>query len=258
MISSSRIILTAPPDQSRAALGFGVPVAHMAYRLGGGPHLFRANLPVTAVGGLMVIDDAGFDGRGDPGPFCKEVVRECSLRGFTGVVCDFERPLSLSGRILSDLSGLLARQGWPLYVSESYARYSDSAKVLIPTALSGGTLQGRLEEAVERYGAERVVLAVERVAEDFYLPAPTGSGTRLTREELQQRMEERAPSVYFSSELCAHYYTYMNRDNGAHFVLFDDGGSIRKKIQVARRLGIRQAMLPYPEVEDVLGEIVGN
>lgn len=252
------LLLAVSADHLPDAQRWGLTLAHMAYRIGGGPHLFRATLPLTATGGLMVVDDAGFDGRGDPGPFCKEVLRECSLRGFTGVICDFERPLTLSGRIVADLSALLQRQGWPLYVSERYAQYSDTARVLIPSALSGGTLQGRLEEAADRYGAQRVVLAVERVAEDFYLPAPSGSGTRLTREELRQRMEERAPSVFFSNELCAHYFTYMSGQSGAHFVLFDDGGSIRKKLQVARRLGIRQALLPYPEVADVLGEIVGE
>ena len=102
----------------------------------------------------------------------------------------------------------------------------------------------------------RVALAVERVAEDFFLPSPTGQGMPLTREELRQRLEERAPSVFFSSELCAHYFTYMSRQNGAHFVLFDDAGSIRKKLQVARNLGISSAVLAYPQVDDLLPELL--
>ena len=109
---------------------------------------------------------------------------------------------------------------------------------------------------MERYGAGRVALAVERAAEDFFLPSPTGQGMPLTREELQERLEERAPSVFFSSELCAHYFTYMSRQNGAHFVLFDDAGSIRKKLQTARSLGITAAVLAYPQVDDLLEEIL--
>ena len=109
---------------------------------------------------------------------------------------------------------------------------------------------------MERFGAARVALAVERVAEDFFLPSPTGQGRPLTREELRQRLEERAPSVFFSSELCAHYFTYMSRQNGAHFVLFDDAGSIRKKLQVARNLGISSAVLAYPQVDDLLPELL--
>ena len=79
---------------------------------------------------------------------------------------------------------------------------------------------------------------------------------RELREELQERLEERAPSVFFSSELCAHYFTYMSRQNGAHFVLFDDAGSIRKKLQTARSMGITSAVLAYPQVDDLLEEIL--
>ena len=83
MQTSMKLLLTAPPDQCRAALRFGLPVAHVAYRVGGGPHLFRASIPVSVRGGLMVIDNTGFDGRGEAGPFCQEVLRECMARGMT-------------------------------------------------------------------------------------------------------------------------------------------------------------------------------
>ena len=256
MCSKSHLILAAAPTEVMAARAYGLTLAHMAYRVWVGPHLFRANLPVSARGGLLLVSDSGFDGRGSPGPFCQEVLRECSARGYTGVICDFDRHFPVLGRAVAELSPLLQRQGWPLYVPESYGRYSETARVLIPTALSGGTLRGRLEEAVAQYGAGRVALAVERVAEDFFLPSPTGQGMPLTREELRQRLEERAPSVFFSSELCAHYFTYMSRQNGAHFVLFEDAGSIRKKLQVARNLGISSAVLAYPQVDDLLPELL--
>ena len=245
MQTSIKLLLTAPPDQCRAALRFGLPVAHVAYRVGGGPHLFRASIPVSVRGGLMVIDNTGFDGRGEAGPFCQEVLRECMARGYDGILCDFEgHPLQVLAQAVRTLGELTKKRGWPLYVTEAYAPFSDFAIALIPSALSGGSLQQRLQEAVER------------VAEDFFLPSPTGQGMPLTREELRQRLEERAPSVFFSSELCAHYFTYMSRQNGAHFVLFDDAGSIRKKLQVARNLGISSAVLAYPQVDDLLPELL--
>lgn len=253
------LILTAPPGDCRAALRFGLPVAHAAYRVGGGPHLFRANLPLPVRGGLMAVDCAGFDGRGESGPFCQEVLRECAARGFTGVLCDFEgRPFPLLIQILRELEGLLEKRGWPLYVPESYGPHTVSAKVLVSSALSGGSLAQRLAEAAQRYGQGRVALAIERVAEDFYLPSPSGQGQPLSQEELRRLMDERSPSIFFSTELCAHYFTYMSQENGAHFVLFDDAGSIRKKLQVARGLGIRQAVLSYPQIEDVLEDILAG
>ena len=242
MQTSMKLLLTATPDQCRAALRFGLPVAHVAYRVGGGPHLFRASIPVSVRGGLMVIDNTGFDGRGEAGPFCQEVLRECMARGYDGILCDFEgHPLQVLAQAVRTLGELTKKRGWPLYVTEAYAPFSDSAIALC--------LSDILPE-------RRVALAVERVAEDFFLPSPTGQGMPLTREELRQRLEERAPSVFFSSELCAHYFTYMSRQNGAHFVLFDDAGSIRKKLQVARNLGISSAVLAYPQVDDLLPELL--
>lgn len=256
MQGDTKLILTAPPDAAREATSHGFPVGHMAYRVGPGAHLLRANIPINLRGGLMVVDGGGFDGRGEAGPFCQQVIRECSARGFDGVILDFEgRPHPLLGQIVNRLGALLSRRGWPLYVTEEYAGFSDQARVIIPSALSGGSLSQRLSEAAERYGTGRVALGVQRVAEDFTLPAPSGSGVPLSRQELSRRIESRGAAIFFSDELCAHYFTYMSRQSGAHFVLFDNAGSIRKKLQVARNLGLCACILAWPEVEDIIGSI---
>ena len=251
-----QLILAAPPEDVTAAQAHGLTLAHMAYRVGGGPHLFRSSQPNPPRGGLMYIDDGGFDGRGTPDAFCQEVVRECAARGFGGVVCAFDRKLPLLSAVVEQLGPMLVRQGRSFYVSEPYGRCTATGRVLIPTALSGGSLRQRLGEAAERYGAGRVALAVERTAADFFLPSPDGQGRPLTREELKARLEERSPSVFFSDELCARYFTYMNRQSGAHFVLFDDAGSIRKKLRLAEVLGIDRALLCWPEVSDLMGDIL--
>lgn len=257
MQGDTKLILTAPPDAAREATSHGLPVGHMAYRVGPGAHLLRANIPINLRGGLMVVDGGGFDGRGDPGLFCQQVIRECSARGFDGVILDFEgRPHPLLGQIVNRLGTLLSRRSWPLYVTEEYAGFSDQARVIIPSALSGGSLSQRLSEAAERYGTERVALGIQRVAEDFTLPAPNGSGTPLSRQELSRRIQSRGAAIFFSDELCAHYFTYMSRQNGAHFVLFDNAGSIRKKLQVARNLGLCACILAWPEVEDIISNIL--
>lgn len=251
-----QLILAAPPEDVTAAQAHGLTLAHMAYRVGGGPHLFRSSQPNPPRGGLMYIDDGGFDGRGTPDAFCQEVVRECAARGFGGVIFAFDRRLSLLSAVVEQLGPMLARQGRSFYVSEPYGRHTAVGRVLIPTALSGGSLRQRLSEAAERYGAGRVALAVERTAADFFLPSPDGQGRPLTREELAAKRRELSPSVFFSDELCARYFTYMNRQSGAHFVLFDDAGSIRKKLRLAEALGIDRALLCWPEVSDLMGDIL--
>lgn len=80
-----RLILTAPPSAAGAASAYGLPVGHMAYRVGTGAQLLRAAVPIHLRGGLMVIDSGGFDGRGDP-------------NGFASRFCANAPPAALTGR----------------------------------------------------------------------------------------------------------------------------------------------------------------
>lgn len=254
--SGLSLLLLTPPDQSREAAASGLPVAHLAYRIGGGGHLFRSNLNPIARGGFLAVDAAGFDGKGQSSALVREILRECEARGFTGVLCDFEGPpLPILMETVSALDESLSRRNWPLLVPEHYGHAAPNGQVLLSSALSGGSLRQRLADVIQTRGAAGVALAVERVAHDFPLPSPDGQGTPLRQEDLQKLLEQREPQVYFSDALCAHYFTYMSRETGGHFVLFDDASSIRKKLQVARRLGIRRAVLPYPQVSGFLSEL---
>lgn len=241
-------IITLPPRQLPALRGWQATPAHLAYRLGPGPHLFRADGTAPPRGGLMVVDDQEFDPLGPTGPLCQEIIREITARGFSGAVLDFENRLPPLEQTAAALDEPFARRGWTLIVPERYGQAAPHARVMIPSALSGGSLQRRLEEALECFGESRVVLALEKRAEDFYLPSPTGSGQPLTDQELEALKERLSPSVFFSGELCARYFTYMSRETGAHFVLFDDGDTLRRKVDVARRLGIRTFLAPWAEV----------
>lgn len=251
------IILAVKPGEVSAGGTWGRPLAHLAYRMGEGPHLFRANSPVAPRGGLMVIEDTGFQGGGEADPFCNEVLRECAARRFQGVVCRFQgKPRPVLNQIVLQLGEVCARRGLSLYITEPYAG-TGVGRVLISTAISGGTLRGRLETAAGQYGGDRVCLWVERTAEDFLLPSPSGAGAPLTMEELSRRREEQGASVFFSPELCAHYFTYMAGETG-HFVLFDDAGSISRKLIQAGQLGISTAFLPYTANADLLRELLGE
>ena len=79
----------------------------------------------------------------------------------------------------------------------------------------------------------------------------------LSRRELEEKLEQLHPSVFFSHELCARYFTYMSRESGAHFVLFDDRDTLRKKLEVAQELGITSAVAALPEVLDAAGDCGG-
>lgn len=241
-------IIMLPPRQLPTLQGWRATPAHLAYRMGPGPHLFRADSAAPPRGGLMAVNDRDFDGLARTGPLCQEILRECQARGFSGAVLDFENYLPPLEQIVQYLDEQFARRGLTLLVPEIYGNTAPHARVMIPSALSGGSLQKRLEEALERFGENRVVLALEKRSEDFYLPSPTGSGQPLTPRELEELTARLSPSVFFSGELCARYFTYMSRDNGAHFVLFDDGDTLRRKVEVARKLGIQTFLALWEEI----------
>ncbi len=250
------IYLMTTPQQSGKARQYGLPAAHLAYRVSAGPHLFRTQGPVAIRGGVLVADQQGCDGPGNPEIFCQEVIRECAARGFQGAFFDFEGPVvPVLRRAVEHLAPIFLRRRWSLYVPERYALPAPAVKVVIPTALSGGSLRQRLAQAVQTYGAERVALGLSWAAEDFTLPASRGEGRPLSWEELDQLLHRRAPAVYFSDELCAHYFTYMHTGQSAHFTLFDDPSSMAKKLYIAAALGIRTGFLPDPGREEFLREL---
>lgn len=191
---------------------------------------------------------------GDARVVVRELLSVCSLRRFGGVILDIEAPPSpFWCRVIRELDETLNRQKKRFFLPEAYANYSAHAFLFLSSALSGGSLQARLQAAIEAYGAQRLVLALHRAGEDFSLPCPDGIGTPLTQAEIEDRIQRFSThGTFFSSALCARYFTYMTREQGAHFILFDDGESLCKKRTLAEHLGIRQFFLLYPAVEDLL------
>lgn len=250
------LLLALPGGQECPAGNGGITPVHMAYRIGSGPKLLGVRLPADLRGGLMMVDCRDFDGQGDPTGCCRQILGECRRRGFRGVVCDFEGPPT---GCLIPMAGLLARgcaqQGWALYVPEAYAPHTPGARVLIPSCLTSGTLERRIQTALSHYPPQRLTLAVEWVREDFLLPA-SGRGSPMSHAALDEQLHRLEPAVFFDRGLCAHYYTYMSPGGQAHFVLFDTPRSIREKLTVANRLGLTSALLPGPETAGCLGEIL--
>lgn len=241
-----KLLVITPPERLAQLRRDFVP-AHPVYRVGQGGRLFRVG-QANPRGGAMVLDTRGMDGGTDVAGLCRQVAHECGARSFCAVVCDGYVPR----QVAAGLDEVLTRRNVDLYVPEQLGEYTANARVMIGSALSGGSLACRLQEAAERFGGtERVALRVERVAEDFFLPAPSGCGKALGERELSAMMTRLKPAVFFSDELCARYFTYMTPEGGAHFVLFDDATTVRKKLQVARRLGICRAVARFEQVEDI-------
>lgn len=242
---------TAPPTR------YGLLSAHMAYRIGNGPILLGIRLPDDLQGGLMYLDCVGFDGLGDPLPCCRQILGECQRRNFQGILCDFEgQPTACLSQLLTVLDQCCAREGWSLHVPEACAVHAPGARVLIPSAVTQGTLERRLRIAKERLGEARPVLAVEWLREDLLLPSDQ-RGEPLTQLALENQIRTLEPAIFFDRGLCAHYYTYRASGGQAHFVLFDTARSVRSKLALAEQLELPAVLLAEPEVGSRWEELFG-
>lgn len=249
------LLLALPAGKPLPPNKYSLTPAHMAYRVGTGPRLLGIQTATSLQGGLMMVDCRDFDGQGDPAGCCRQMLGECKRRRFSGIVCDFEGlPTGCLGRLAELLGRNCDTQKLSLYVPESYAAFAPTAHILVPSALTSGTLERRLRTAIRQYGAQRVTLAVEWVREDFPLPA-SGRGDPISQTALEDQLRRLEPAVFFDRGLCAHYYTYMTMGQ-AHFVLFDTPRSIREKLTTAERLGVTSALLPGPEVAACMEEIL--
>lgn len=256
--SHARPILAAAPAQLREIQIPNALIAHLAYRLEDGPKLYRSTAPEEIHGGILAVDDTPLKHIGNSQFLCRQAVRECRARGAIGVFANWSRkPSPEMARLTAELEEALIHADLLLWVPEVYVNCVRQGNILISSAISGGTLKKRLEEAVAAYHPRRVTLAVERMAEDFLLPARNGCGTPLSRQQLEERIRQLRPSVYYSAELCAHYFTY-SKNGQLHFVLFDTYGSLRKKWHLANQLGLPYILFAWEEVSGGVQELFGR
>ena len=133
----------------------------------------------------------------------------------------------------------------------SYAGAAEHPTVIVNTAISGGSFETHIREELACYGGGRnVVFDLQRLRMDFRLPARSGQGEPLTQAALDALIREHQPTVFFSKDLFARYFTYA-KNGESHFILFDDADTLRQKLRLGRQLGVAAAFFQWPEVCDI-------
>ncbi len=245
-----QIYLAVTPGEYQSAAKYSRLFAHVAYRIGPESQLLRQSLLLQTHGGLLTLGDRDAPPISAPEALCAGILRECARRSYTGVLLDFEaRPAAGRKVFASMLAQQLRKTRRTLYVPESCA--VPGAVPLICTALSGGSFPQRLQEAARQFGgAEHLGLDIQRLRMDFTLPAKSGEGRPLSAEEFRALVEKESPAVFFSQELCARYFTYMQGQE-THFVLFDDESTLRQKLKTGEAMGFSTAFFMWPEIRDI-------
>lgn len=247
-----QVCLALTPGESRETGPHPLLLAHVAYRLGNGV-LLRRDLPLGTRGGFLSLSDRDAPPVTAPEQIAAMLLRECAQRGYSGVIADFEQ--SPSPDRITLLQALIRRKRSSLQVLVPEAFAVPGATVLVNTAVSGGSVAERLRDAIRQHPV--AALDLQRTMMDFTLPAPSGEGRPLTVESLAELRKQLTPSVFFSPELCARYFTYT-QNNRTHFVLFDDAETLRQKMRMAESMGYRMALVMYPEVKDLLEPLFGK
>ncbi len=167
-----------------------------------------------------------------------ETANECRRRGIGTAVFGFA---PCPGLELLRFCDTLRRRGIRCVVTEAVWQEGCGAAVLVSSAISGGTLAGRLKAARERCG--EVWLDLERTRRLFPLPCPDGNGSPISPGELEQlRCQGDAP---FFSEALQCKVTVLS--SPTRFLLFDDEETLGRKAALALNLGIGRGLLLVPE-----------
>ena len=246
-----QLYLSVTPQEEQAASRFTRNLCHMAYRIGPQSSLLRREAFLPGKGGLLALSDIDAPTISSPEKLTRSFLRECGFQGYSGVVLDFEKhPTDDKSQFVRCLAGALSPAKKKLFLPQEYA--VSGACAFISSAISGGSFTEYLEASRKQYGT--VALDLQRLTMDFLLPSPTGEGSPMEPAAFQQLQARLSPSTFFSQELCARYFTYQE-DRKTHFVLFDDAGTIRRKIQIGSTLGLSTGFLLFPEVRDLLPQI---
>ena len=245
-----QVILASPPETAEEAAQTGYPVAILAWQVRRGYRLWEdgALRPVPRM--LLAADVSSFSADGSVNALAGELEGRARALGAEGIVLDAGAAETAQLRDLALRVRKICRG--TLYVT---GRFSvPGAIALTETAVSGGTLEGRLHEAA---AAGRAALDVEMTETEFRLPDRTGEGRPLAPGELEALHDRYRPRVFFSRELCVRYFSLRDGD-GARMILFDDGESLLQKLRTGEAAGIDIAFLPYPRIRPYLPRILSR
>lgn len=252
-----KIMLCVTPTETSEASQSKQTLCHMAYRIGSGFRLYRSGIGVTVRGGMLFLTDYGLDTAAEYSSILiHDIKRECDLRNYHGIVCDFENAGNkMLERFVYEASAYFGNLHIDLYVPVSYADSAPAAHVLISSAVTGGAYQEYLSRSLHDYTTERAVLFYEPLCIDFVMPMPVGENDRISRTQLNTLIQRLNTVSYYSRELSAYYFTYRDEEKRSRFVLFDDERSMIKKVSIAHQMGYREAFLPYAEARDSLTQL---
>lgn len=255
-MNKDRFILAFQHCDETAARGYNCVAAHMDYYVKNS-RLFR-NGPQSSKGWLVLCADDSEMCDIEPHSFARQLAGECSNCCFCGIIADIEGKYSEKcASVLNQLSLYLLHNNLGFIVPLQYADHVDRRCLIkIPSAVSGGSYCGLLDNCADKFGADHLVLELEVNCERFTIPCNSPEGIRLSRRDLDELNGIYLPMSFFSHDLQTNYFTYIDGNKQFNYVLYDDIGSLRSKLRQSELRGICRFIALYPEIQPWLRELI--
>ncbi len=247
-----KILLACPPSARDKAMRYSSSPAYIGYELTAHGRLVRRGIPQNLRMGYMVLCSAPACS-GDPSLAAQEVLREINTRHYSGLIADFED--EQNAFLTRTLFNVRKSSATEIYAPESYAEKVPNSTTLASSFVMGGSLENLLENISQRVSG-KLALQIVRQSEDYELPYTIGAYRHLEWKEREDLMIATRSQSFYSNQLCTYYFTYLDGEHKAHFVLYDTAASLKRKIGIADKLGIQSVLLTLPEVEELLPEIL--
>lgn len=239
------LVLVCAGNDAAHARQTGCPLLHLCFGLRENGRLDRLTLPDRQPGCFLGVSDLGL-AQDAPASVCSQLLAECTAAQAAGLFADLDRDCPPVRQLAARLDARTHAAGLPFFVPLARAADAPHAFLLAETAVSGGSLRGYFEQLQETYG-DRVVAALTPVSQDLRLPSSHGTGTPLSADERAALLARTGAQTFFSRELCARYFTYMDEAGDGHFVLFDDAGTLRAKCALLEQLSVPYLFAAYPD-----------
>jgi len=246
MSESLRKFIVAGAKELASAENGALPCVHLIYRIGEGGVLQRAQTFVAQKRSLMGLYDGGGLATCDTEKLCRDISSEITRRGYNGVVLDFQDCGSDCYDKIEYICLGLSQRKIQFFLPIELAGISKDGKIIVPSSVSGGSINEMLSGLCDRYTPSRLCIELIRAQNDFTMPSYKPEGAFLAYEDFQSIIAEHSPTPFFSEHLGCKYFTYR-KSGETHFVLYDDTDTAVHKLKLAHQMGLYGAFLLYSE-----------
>lgn len=247
------LILVCAGAETARAKESGFPLLQFGLGIRPDGSLYRMMLSDHKAGCYLGVSDRGMERFSET--ICTQLMAEAEKINAAGIFADSERDCTAVHDFLAAMDLLCTQRKIPLFVPYCQADCVQNAFLVVDTALSGGSLWERFQALHSQYPG-RIAADLRKISRDFLLPAPDTEGERLKDDAREALCARTGAQTFFSRELCARYFTYMDAQENGHFVLFDDADTLKEKCKCLDLLGISPIFARYAEVKEIIGSIL--